>query len=330
MKKKINRYIPLVICITAEIVMIMHSFNSTLQKTNGEINGVLKEVIVDDYHTRSGKLPLVSSQKGKNKVKQTYIKTATGKTIYTFKDSVDSEAACRLTEEYVMGRLNPLIPDNVNKKLQEGMKRHSIDGKTGIVYRSPNTYTYSNKDSLSYHSASYQTPFYALDIAKTYHVSAWIDYDWLPLLIKQTPFYNFLLIILLAGAIVFLLITLIKKQYCFPKAPSSVMINDSIPDGWYVSPDKKLYINKTPCQIQPRSLQILQLLYDGRDKEYISREEIKEKVWGNEAADVNSRIDTHSKHIREALRNSPYDIATVRGKGFKLFLKPIDSKATQP
>ena len=45
MKKKINRYIPLVICITAEIVMIMHSFNSTLQKTNGEINGVLKEVI---------------------------------------------------------------------------------------------------------------------------------------------------------------------------------------------------------------------------------------------------------------------------------------------
>ena len=131
MKKKINRYIPLVICITAEIVMIMHSFNSTLQKTNGEINGVLKEVIVDDYHTRSGKLPLVSSQKGKNKVKQTYIKTATGKTIYTFKDSVDSEAACRLTEEYVMGRLNPLIPDNVNKKLQEGMKRHSIDGKTG-------------------------------------------------------------------------------------------------------------------------------------------------------------------------------------------------------
>ena len=83
MKKKINRYIPLVICITAEIVMIMHSFNSTLQKTNGEINGVLKEVIVDDYHTRSGKLPLVSSQKGKNKVKQTYIKTATGKTIYT-------------------------------------------------------------------------------------------------------------------------------------------------------------------------------------------------------------------------------------------------------
>ncbi len=68
-KGKINRYIPLVICITAEIVMIMHSFNSTLQKTNGEINGVLKEVIVDDYHTRSGKLPLVSSQKGKNKVK---------------------------------------------------------------------------------------------------------------------------------------------------------------------------------------------------------------------------------------------------------------------
>lgn len=91
-----------------------------------------------------------------------------------------------------------------------------------------------------------------------------------------------------------------------------------------------LLINKTPCQIQPRSLQILQLLYDGRDKEYISREEIKEKVWGNEAADVNSRIDTHIKHIREALRNSPYDIATVRGKGFKLFLKPIDSKATQP
>jgi hypothetical protein len=38
----------------------------------------------------------------------------------------------------------------------------------------------------------------------------------------------------------------------------------------------------------------------------------------------------HIKHIREALRNSPYDIATVRGKGFKLFLKPIDSKATQP
>ena len=61
MKKKINRYIPLVICITAEIVMIMHSFNSTLQKTNGEINGVLKEVIVDDpgnfhsYRARKGK-----------------------------------------------------------------------------------------------------------------------------------------------------------------------------------------------------------------------------------------------------------------------------------
>ena len=28
----------------------------------------------------------------------------------------------------------------------------------------------------------------------------------------------------------------------------------------------------------------------------------------------------HIKHIREALRNSPYDIATVRGKGFKMFL----------
>ena len=58
------------------------------------------------------------------------------------------------------------------------------------------------------------------------------------------------------------------------------MINDSIPDGWYVSPDKKLYINKTPCQIQPRSLQILQLLYDGQDKEYISRKEIKKKSMG--------------------------------------------------
>lgn len=326
MKKEIHRYLPLAICIIAEIVMIMHSFNSTLQKTNNEINIVLKKVIIDDYHTRIRKIPLVSHQTGGNKVKQSYIQTATGKIVYTFKDSIDLEVACRLTDEYMMGRINPLIPDNVNKKLQEELKQYSIYGKTGIVYRSSNTYIYSNKDSLSYHSASYQTPFYALDIAKTYHVSAWIDYNWLPLVIKQAPSYNLLLIVLLAGAIGFLLITLVKKQHCSHREPSTVVTNDSIPDGWYISPEEKLYINKRPYQIQHRSLQVLQLLYDRKDKEYVSREEIKEQIWGNEEGDVNSRIDTHIKQIRQTLKYSPYDIATIRGKGFKLSLQSISPK----
>lgn len=317
-------------------LLVQQAFNDASLKVKEKTNKALKASIIEDYTARTENTPfqIISKKQAISKIKQIQITNEKKKINYTFRDSVDTRVVRRLSTQHLLAKSKPLKPDSLNAIFQKELNQANLFGQTGIIYRQNLVHhKYSNSDSISFHSASYQTPFHALDLTKIHQVSAWINYG-LPTLIYHIPFHLFLLILLCATTIFFLLIVLFRKKHHIQQAtgietPAEPMQEDtnqegenSIPDGWYISPKKQLYINKQPYKIQELSMRLLQLLYERKEKEYVSREEIKEEIWKDEKTNVNNRIDTHIKQLRKALEHSPYQIETIRKKGFRLTIKP--------
>lgn len=348
MNIKVRYKLLFILCATIILGVIIKNAHSVARKRIcDQVNIVLKECILNDYNKRVNKVFFTSANHlNNNKVKHTSIETQNGTVTYTFKDSIEIGVASRLTTQFVLAHINPLIPDSFHSVFKEKIALSSIAGKTGITYRFQKQCSYSNHDSISGLSATYRTPYMALDIARTASVQAWINYDF-PTLFKYIPSLSFILVILwiiicIVCAHQFQLKDKIKELS--EKRPKDRILktemkvketrakeiekaktkteeaSQPIPNGLYISPHRKLYINMIPVSIQPLTLEILELLIDAQNKGgYVSRKSIRDACWKEEKIEIaNVRIDTQIKKIRRLLQDSGYEVDTIRGTGFCL------------
>jgi DNA-binding response OmpR family regulator len=75
--------------------------------------------------------------------------------------------------------------------------------------------------------------------------------------------------------------------------------------------------NNTSIPLTPTEFRILKILCERKGMVF-SRDQILDKLWGNEKAVLDRTIDVHIKHIREKLGTAGKYISNLRGIGYKI------------
>lgn len=240
------------------------------------------------------------------KVKSYTVRTGQGKTIYTFKDSLDGQKAKRMLNQYILSQLKPIKTDELNAIFKKILSGYDITGKAGTIYYNKHHSQYSNQDSKISPTA-YYTPRYILDITQSIKVQAWADYDFKTILkhIDSTIFWFIAQFMIIACILIFY-----KKDKNAKEAPTLMFIDME---------KQALYINEKACNIQKLDLTLLNMLYE-KAGVCVSREEIKQSFWPTDD-NANEKIDAHIKTIRKVLKEFPeIKLVTVRGKGYYLII----------
>jgi len=72
-----------------------------------------------------------------------------------------------------------------------------------------------------------------------------------------------------------------------------------------------------PVPLTPTEFRILTILCERKGMVF-SRDQILDRLWGNEKAVLDRTIDVHIKHIREKLGTAGKYIRNLRGIGYKI------------
>lgn len=238
------------------------------------------------------------------KVKSYTIRTRQGKTIYTFKDSLDEQTAKRMLNQYILSQLKPIKPDELNATFRKILSDHGITGRTGTIYYNKSISQHSGQSSAIPRTA-YNTPRYIVDITQNIKVQAWVNYDFKTILrhIDNTLFWLIGQLMILIFILIFL-----KKEKDTQTLLTCMNIDME---------KQELYIGNKKCNIQKLDLTLLNMLYE-RAGICVSREEIKKSFWPTDD-NANEKIDAHIKSIRKVLKEfQEYKLITVRGKGYYL------------
>lgn len=81
-----------------------------------------------------------------------------------------------------------------------------------------------------------------------------------------------------------------------------------------------------PLKLGPTEFKLLHYLM-GHAERVHSRGQLLDKVWGDHVYIEERTVDVHVKRLREALGQAGAMVETVRGAGYRLTAKPIDSVA---
>lgn len=319
MKRRKIHIIALAVIIAATLFTCYITVHNSKERIKREIDYALKEAITNDYNDRLAYIRYYQP-KSKNwdirkyalapvlnrKVKEYTVRTPKGKTIYTFKDSLDEQVAKNLLNQYILSQLRPIEADKLNATFRTILSHHSITGKSGIAYHNKQASQYSDNDTIVPQSA-YRTPRYILDITQNVRVQAWVDYDGTTTLrhIDSAAFWIIAQFIIIGAILAF-----------YKKEKNANHIHHQM----LIDLDKQeLCIDGKLCSIQKLDLTLLNILYE-RAGTCISREEIKQTFWPTDD-NANEKIDAHIKAIRKVLKDFPeYNLVTVRGKGYYLSL----------
>lgn len=307
--------------LTAIILTILYTvyitFHNSTERVKGEIDHAFKSAITEDCNERLAyisyyhpeptnwdiKMYAIAPSLHK-KVKTYTIRTKQGKTIYTFKDSLNEQIAKRMLNQYILSELKPIKTDELNAIFKRILSGYNITGKTGIIYYNENLSQCSSQDS-NISPTAYYTPRYILNITQRIQAQAWVDYNFKTILkhTDSTIFWFIGQLIIIACILIFY-----KKEKNAKEAPALMVIDMK---------KQELHIGEKNCNIQKLDLTLLNMLHE-KAGTCVSREEIKRSFWPTDD-NANEKIDAHIKTIRKILKEFPeFKLVTVRGKGYYL------------
>lgn len=88
----------------------------------------------------------------------------------------------------------------------------------------------------------------------------------------------------------------------------------------------RVSFSEQPLKLGPTEFKLLHYLM-GHAERVHSRGQLLDKVWGDHVYIEERTVDVHVKRLREALGQAGTMVETVRGAGYRLTAKPIDSVA---
>ena len=307
-----------IILVTITVLYTVYiAFHNSAERVNTQIDHAFKSAITEDYNERLAYISYYHPEPTNwdikmytiapslhQKVKSYTIRTRQGKTIYTFKDSLDEQTAKRMLNQYILSQLKPIKPDELNATFRKILSDHGITGRTGTIYYNKSISQHSDQSSAIPRTA-YNTPRYIVDITQNIKVQVWVNYDFKTILrhIDNTLFWLIGQLMILIFILIFL-----KKE----KDTQTLLTRMNID-----MEKQELYIGNKKCNIQKLDLTLLNMLYE-RAGTCVSREEIKKSFWPTDD-NANEKIDAHIKSIRKVLKEfQEYKLITVRGKGYYL------------
>jgi two-component system phosphate regulon response regulator PhoB len=86
----------------------------------------------------------------------------------------------------------------------------------------------------------------------------------------------------------------------------------------------RVSFSEQPLKLGPTEFKLLHYLM-GHAERVHSRGQLLDKVWGDHVYIEERTVDVHVKRLREALGQAGAMVETVRGAGYRLTAKPIDS-----
>lgn len=313
---KINRtylYITFgaLIVIPLLIRLTLHTGKENVQKL---MEKAVEECIRTDFHRRNNMQTKSLNNHQNRKVKEIHITGKDGEETIELADSLEEYIANQLTLQYLLARVHPLVPDEFNRLLQEGLNKAGITCRTGIVYTHDKETQYSGQDSTSYRKAIL-TPPVTLDIKNTLSIQAWADCSRTTLL-RQADIWP-------AGCIALFLAALAGACLYYKNKKKSKVVAQPLPKDIRIDTLKRsIYINGKECSTSNMGYEILSLLINEMGQ-IVTREQIVQKLWPqeeqNEKKTLYNRINIHINTLRKTLNSFPeYRIDTISGKGYKL------------
>lgn len=316
--KRTKTHIILLTAISLTLLYTVYiAFHNSAERVKDKIDYAFKSAITEDCNERLAYISYYHPEPTNwdikmyaiapglhRKVKSYTVRTKQGKTIYTFKDSLDEQTAKRMLNQYILSQLNPIKPDELNTIFKKILSGYNITGKAGSIYYNKSLSQNSGQSSAIPPTA-YYTPRYILDITQNIKAQAWVDYDFKTILrhMDSTIFWFIGQFMIIALILIFY-----RKEKNAKVAPALMVIDME---------KQELHIGDQTCNIQKLDLTLLNMLYE-KAGTCVSREEIKQSFWPTDD-NANEKIDAHIKTIRKVLKEFPeYKLVTVRGKGYYL------------
>ena len=140
--KRAKTHIILFMAVTTTVLYTVYiAFHNSTERVNTQIDHAFKSAITEDYNERLSYISYYHPEPTNwdikmytiapslhQKVKSYTIRTRQGKTIYTFKDSLDEQTAKRMLNQYILSQLKPIKPDELNATF-----RKILSGPAGYV-----------------------------------------------------------------------------------------------------------------------------------------------------------------------------------------------------
>lgn len=224
--KRAKTHIILFMAVTTTVLYTVYiAFHNSTERVNTQIDHAFKSAITEDYNERLSYISYYHPEPTNwdikmytiapslhQKVKSYTIRTRQGKTIYTFKDSLDEQTAKRMLNQYILSQLKPIKPDELNATFRKILSDHDITGRTGTIYYNKSISQHSDQSSAIPRTA-YNTPRYIVDITQNIKVQAWVNYDFKTILrhIDNTLFW------LIGQLMILIFILIFLKRKRIPK-----------------------------------------------------------------------------------------------------------------
>ena len=345
--KRISHIHLLVISIFAFILsgtgLYLYSYSILKQQTYN----ALTDAIDIDYHNRDMAISQHSSSNNPHhnrKIK--HYKLVTADSIYhiTFKDSIYTSTADKYIQQLQMAKTSYAIcPDELAQIFRD--KLSAKEYPSGIIYRYKDHAQYSRNDSISPQTA-YRTPVKSVDFLGYIRIQGWVNYDFLAP-IRYMPYslwYILILELLVIAGLSGVIYRHSKQQAPYPEKQEQVPLSEkeeeqaSYPENQQEDnkqsvstpilfdwDNKRVIIQEISYKMCKLDMQILSMIHECNDY-FITRQKIKEEFWPN-SINAEHNINTHINSIRKALKDTGYELITIKEKGYKLILTdnpPID------
>ena len=349
-KRKLKRISYIHLLLTGVLVFILsgtglylYSYSMLKQQTCN----ALTDAIDIDYHNRISIISQHSSYNNSHynrKIKRYKLVTADSIYHITFKDSIYVSTADKYVHQLQMAKTSYAIcPDELAQIFRE--KLSAKEYPSGIIYRYKGHVQYNQNDSISPQTA-YRTPVKPVDFLGHIRIQGWVNYDFLAP-IRYMPYglwYILILELLVIAGLSGVIYRHSKQQAPYPEKQEQVPLSEkeeeqaSYPENQQEDnkqsvstpilfdwDNKRVIIQEISYKMCKLDMQILSMIHECNDY-FITRQKIKEEFWPN-SINAEHNINTHINSIRKALKDTGYELITIKEKGYKLILTdnpPID------
>lgn len=307
MKNKKRILIILFLMIGWSIVAFVSVYS--YQKGKEEVASIMKEcldkAIDTDYQQRLNQVLVAYSPLGKN-VKSIEICWENKVETLSFQNKTREYLAVRMAHQYILDKLNPIIPDSLTMYYHEEIEKKALKPSSlGIVCRRKDSLSFSKGDSTTY-KTSIATPFVFLDNKHSVEVKAWNTLN-MSTIMAHTPLTWGILMLLLSLILLGCTIFMIIRNTHTDNRKKSILQKK----------EQTLVINGIECHIGKTDFCLLCLLVEHQNK-LVSIKTIGNTLWPKESNPSN-KIYHHISTLKSTLKVFPdYRIETVSGSGYRL------------
>ena len=279
------------------------------QKGKEEVASIMREcldkAIDTDYQQRLNQVLVAYNPLGQN-VKSIEICWENKVETLSFQNKTREHLAVRMAHQYILDKLNPIIPDSLTMYYREEIEKKALKPSSlGIVCRRKDRMSFSKGDSTTYQT-SITTPFVFLDHQHTIEVKAWNTFN-LSTILAHTPLTWGILMLLLPLTLLGCTLYVIIQKIRTADRKKNILQKK----------EYKLTIDGIDCPIGKTDFCLLCLLVE-HQTELVSLKTISHTLWPKEYNTTN-KIYHHIYRLKNTLKVFPdYRIETVPGIGYRL------------